>query len=153
MKINSRILIFLKALIVAVFSLSLSLTAASGWFRKRSNADLRVSDKTLAISRHHTAIVIENDLSKLTEKIFDALYAGCVPVFVGPEIQEHVIPSDLYFRSEPNLDAISTAIERANSRPSKLQLELVKRWQEKACRDLSLDSQLSRIVRKILAAA
>lgn len=153
MTIKSRSLIFLKALSVAMFSFSLSLTAASGWFRQRSKVDLRVADKALATCGHHTAVVIENDISKLTEKIFDALYAGCVPVFVGPEIEENVIPSELYFRSEPNLDSISKAIERASSRPSKLQLEMLEEWQDRACGDLSLDVQLSRIVRQILAAA
>lgn len=151
--VKSRIITFLKSLVVAMLSLSVSLTAASGWFRKRSNVDLRVEDKSLAISRHHVAIVIENDISKLTEKIYDALYAGCVPVFVGPEIQEHVIPSELYFRSAPSLEAIATAIDKAKTRPSSLQLELIRSWQEKACKDLSIDVQLSRIVKTILAAA
>lgn len=151
--IKSRISIFLKALVVAMLSHSLSLSAASGWFRKRSKVDIGVADKSLAISRHHVAIVIENDISKLTEKIYDALYAGCVPVFVGPDLQEHVIPSELYFRSDPSLEAIATAIEKAKTRPSTLQLELIRSWQEKACMDLSIDVQLSRIVNTILAAA
>jgi hypothetical protein len=43
------------------------------------------------------AIVIENELSYVTEKLFDVLCAGCIPIYIGPNLKEFSLdlPSEL----------------------------------------------------------
>jgi hypothetical protein len=72
----------------------------------------RVDDKIQKCSEYKVALVIENSLEMLTEKIHDAWFAGCIPVYVGPDLSDRGIPGDLYFSSEPVSDSILETISR-----------------------------------------
>lgn len=57
-----------------------------------------VADKHEAMSRHRWALCIENTCfpGYVSEKLFDAMFAGAIPVYYGaPDVEEHV-PSDTY---------------------------------------------------------
>ena len=45
-----------------------------------------VEDKLLALSKFKYAIVIENESDFISEKLFDAVVAKCVPIYVGPDL-------------------------------------------------------------------
>jgi hypothetical protein len=65
--------------------------------------------------QYRYAIVIENESSYLTEKLFDALRAGCLPVYVGLD----PLPPDLealVVRSLPNVPCVLAAMEVAKQR-------------------------------------
>lgn len=51
------------------------------WTRAKSSY---VEEKIATMSAHRIAIVIENSREVSTEKLWDALRAGCVPIYVGP---------------------------------------------------------------------
>lgn len=151
--IPSRIFEFMRASVTALLALRLSAGGAHGWFRRRAIGSLAVEDKVFETSKYHTAIVIENDLSKLTEKLYDALFAGCIPVYVGPQIPDGEIPSNLYFRSEPNFSALEESLEKASKRSSEVQKRMVDVWQRSACKRLELDKQLSAVALSIAQAS
>ena len=52
----------------------------------------KVEDKILALSKFKYAIVIENEADFISEKLFDAIVAKCVPIYVGPDLSmyEHL---------------------------------------------------------------
>jgi hypothetical protein len=50
------------------------------------------------LSRHNFVLIIENDFSFPTEKIFNAIDAGCIPIYFGPAIVEEELPSNSYLR-------------------------------------------------------
>ncbi len=54
-----------------------------------------VTDKQEVLAAHEFAIVIENSANYVSEKLFDALVAGCVPLYVGPPLERMGIPSDV----------------------------------------------------------
>lgn len=70
-------------------------------------------DKVSQMSNYAVAVVIENSREFLSEKLFDAWFAGCVPVYVGPNIENMGIPSGLVIQSNPDVTSLQDAIERA----------------------------------------
>lgn len=73
-----------------------------------------VKNKLAEMSRYKVALVVENSNEFLSEKLFDAWFAGCIPVFVGPPVEFYGIPKDLIVGvDEPNLAGIKEAVEIA----------------------------------------
>jgi len=70
-------------------------------------------DKIATLSNYKVCLVIENSRELLTEKLIDAWMAGCIPVYVGPDLSSRGIPDSAYIRAEPTLASIEAAIERA----------------------------------------
>lgn len=74
----------------------------------------QVSDKHAAMSDYKVALVVENSSEFLSEKLFDAWFAGCIPVYLGPPVESFGIPNNLVVAvEEPNLRSVSEALERA----------------------------------------
>lgn len=68
-------------------------------------------DKREIALRYKYSLVIENSKEFITEKFFDALFSGCIPVYVGPNLEEFNIPNNLYVKAENNLEDISQKIK------------------------------------------
>lgn len=82
------------------------------WFAQRPLI-VAPEDKNEVLLKYKVSLVIENEMTYLSEKLFDALFAGCIPVYVGPEICDYEIPRSLVFQAEPNLHSIENQINRA----------------------------------------
>lgn len=73
-----------------------------------------VYSKLTEMRRYKVALVVENSSEFLSEKLFDAWFAGCIPVYVGPPVEPYGIPKDLIVGvEEPNLVGITEAVEKA----------------------------------------
>ena len=59
------------------------------------------ADKFLELSRFRYALVIENESDWITEKLFDAISAGCVPVFIGPDLTQFSMLSKCTIQLKP----------------------------------------------------
>jgi len=57
------------------------------------------------------SLIIENSNEFLTEKIFDALVSGCIPIYIGPELAEFDIPENTYIQIPNNLDVLCSFME------------------------------------------
>jgi hypothetical protein len=82
-------------------------------FVKPLNWEGAVEDKISAMTEFRVAIIIENSLGYTSEKIFDAFFAGCIPVYVGPALDVFEIPTDLYVKSAAEANSISEGISIA----------------------------------------
>lgn len=58
------------------------------------------------------ALIIENDPDYVSEKLINALVAGAIPIYIGPDLGSTNIPESLIVRSEPNAKDIVEAIDR-----------------------------------------
>ena len=65
------------------------------------------------MSFYRLCLVIENWPYYVSEKLFDALFAGCIPVYVGPSLINFGIPPGLVFEAEPNLVSIQETVSAA----------------------------------------
>jgi len=61
-----------------------------------------VPDKLKFLSTLHTAVVIENSMTYVSEKIFDCFISDCVPIYVGPPLESFGIPENLVIRVPPD---------------------------------------------------
>lgn len=53
------------------------------------------------------SIVLENSNSTVSEKLFDVIVAGCVPIYVGPSLLSIDLPDDIAIQCEPNIDSLT----------------------------------------------
>ncbi len=70
-------------------------------------------DKVSLMTQYKVAVVIENSLEFMSEKLFDCFFAKCIPVYVGPSLVNFGIPDNLYVRAEPNENSVALAITKA----------------------------------------
>ena len=85
------------------------------YFRKYPNWRGAPENKIEVLSKYKYCLVIENSCEFMTEKLFDALFAGCIPVYVGPDLTDFPIPSILYLQAEPNIESIKAKVQQALS--------------------------------------
>ena len=74
-----------------------------------------VESKTSAMAKFKVAVVIENSQEYMSEKLFDAFFARCIPVYVGAELEPFGIPDSLYVKAAPTQESVSEAISFAVS--------------------------------------
>ncbi len=104
----------LKSFLFALISRRLpKLSALDSWFSRYSKWGGEVEDKRQVMSNYKYALVIENSQEYMSEKLFDAFFAGCIPIYVGPKVANYGIPEELVIQAEPNLKSIQLAYERA----------------------------------------
>lgn len=68
-------------------------------FPTKNNQFLRkhgiVDNKYELMAEKEFAVVIENSKTYISEKLFDAIIAGCIPLFCGPELSRFGIPEEV----------------------------------------------------------
>lgn len=82
------------------------------WFSRRPLVTAP-ENKSEVLARYKVSLVIENELTYLSEKLFDVLTAGCIPVYVGPDLNDYEIPASLCFQAKPNIRSIRSQISLA----------------------------------------
>ena len=114
--IMERLISLVKALYVTLASATApKLSNLIFAFRKPLNYLGSAEDKALTLSRYKVALVIENDLSSMSEKLVDSILAGTIPVYVGPKTEPFGIPESLVVQAQPELSAVLNAISLALS--------------------------------------
>jgi hypothetical protein len=69
--------------------------------------------KNVAMQEFKVAVVIENSQEYMSEKLFDALVGGCIPVYVGPDLGTFGIPPTLYVSADATLESVKLGISAA----------------------------------------
>ena len=82
------------------------------WFRNWPET-IAPSSKQEVLRTYKYTLVIENDRTYMSEKLFDALIAGCIPVYVGPSVLDYGIPKNLVIEVEPTVKSVASGIEAA----------------------------------------
>ena len=67
-------------------------------------------NKFKTLSKYKIAVVIENSADFVSEKLFDAVRAGCVTVYTGPNLKKYGIPDGSAIQIARNADAISETV-------------------------------------------
>lgn len=95
-------------------------------------------DSAIEFLRHvDIAVVIENDASYVSEKLYNAILAGTFPVYVGPRLEECGLPSEIALEVGHTPEEILSAIATIDQR-------MIIRWREFRERWLNEDSTLER---------
>lgn len=92
-KLSTTILNFLKAASFAILNGRFSLSSIAALiFSKPRNFLGQPKNKLATLQNYESSVVIENWEKYFTEKLFDALKAGCLPIYVGPPLEKIGIP-------------------------------------------------------------
>ncbi len=115
---DRKILSKLKLLLVEVIKFmknpsKISYAGVSNYFINFKNQMGHVENKHITLAKYKYALVIENSLDCFSEKLFDALVAGCIPIYVGVDPQIYDIPTGIYVSAAPNVNSIEAAIKKA----------------------------------------
>jgi hypothetical protein len=86
------------------------------------------ANKISVMQRYKFALVIENELSYMSEKLFDAFFAGCIPIYVGPEVTDYKVPRELVIQCRPTLESIAEGFEIAMQMNFETYQEKLKNW-------------------------
>jgi len=85
-------------------------------------------EKSDSLKQYKVSLVIENEITYLSEKLFDALTSGCIPVYVGPDISGYGIPKSLVIEAKANVKSIQTALEQARQADYEKFRERLREW-------------------------
>jgi len=77
-----------------------------GLFSKYSNYVSAPLDKHIVIEKYKFSLVIENSFEYCSEKLFDAIINGSIPIYVGPKNSQIELPENLYFWCNGSVDEI-----------------------------------------------
>lgn len=80
-----------------------------GLFRTPKNYRGELLYKEDIMKMYQFSLVIENSRDYVSEKLFEALSLGLLPVYVGPKLSDFGIPDSIAVLAEPNLFSISEA--------------------------------------------
>jgi hypothetical protein len=84
----------------------LSLRSIQGAGSHYSNYEGQIDDKFEVLKTFKIALVIENSLDFVSEKLFDAVRAGCIVVYVGPNLKKFNLPEESAISLSPNINDI-----------------------------------------------
>lgn len=113
-KFAPRLIIAIKSFAQAVLSFKLPrLSGLNLWFQDYPKSKGPVDDKLQTMANYKYALVIENSAEYMSEKLMEALFAGCVPIYVGPDPEKYDIPKELVIRAQPSLRSIQEALLQA----------------------------------------
>lgn len=85
------------------------------FFKTPKNYFGTTNSKYEVLKKYKYSLVIENSLDYMTEKLFDSFFAGCLPIYVGPNVELFDVPADLVIQSKPTLTDIKYSIETARN--------------------------------------
>lgn len=111
-----KIGILFRTFIFSLPSLSdIQFESAKTWLLSDPHSLGSPDSKFEIYKKYRIALVIENEASYVSEKLFDALVAGCIPIYVGPRNSFIDSIGNLVVFSEPSINAVKEAIKFAES--------------------------------------
>ena len=87
--------------------------AIKGWFKSPLSFKGTSEDKLSTLASYKYSLVIENSIEYMSEKLFDSLFAGTFPIYVGPNPVDFGIPEFVAIHSKPDIYSVMQAIEQA----------------------------------------
>jgi alpha(1,3/1,4) fucosyltransferase len=106
----------------------IKLSGARYFLRKQKNYKGVALDKIEVMQQYKIALIIENSPIYVSEKLFDSFAAGCIPIYVGPNLDYYDIPDSLYLQSDSNYKSIINNFKVARCIDYELWLSQLNDW-------------------------
>ena len=113
-KVSHRLAVGLYAIRVGYFPNLFALYG--GLFSKYRNYLGEPANKHLINQKYKYTLVIENSSSYCSEKIFDAMINGSIPIYVGPKNSEILLPENLFYFCDGSVDEIRKILKSTNDK-------------------------------------
>ena len=77
----------------------------------------------------NATLVIENEKTYLSEKLFNALLAGCIPIYIGPELTKFKLPRGIAIEiHEPLAETILTRTTELSEESALVMIENIQNF-------------------------
>jgi len=106
--------------------------------RKYSKYGGAVENKHETLQNYKISIVIENSLDYVSEKLFDAVRAGCVTIYVGPNLTDYKLNINGVFQVMPNGDSVLKKLRELNNLPVEILFSYAKQSYDFFKKDIDL---------------
>lgn len=106
------------------------------------------SNKHVTLTNYRICLVIENAADFVSEKLFDSARAGCVTVYVGPNLQNFGIPSSAAIQVSTNVSEIRDELESLLRKHPDDLLEIA-RSQRDSIEEISSDWHNTHVLRNL----
>ena len=87
-------------------------------------------DKHLVSQEYKYSLIIENSPDYCSEKLFDAVINGSIPIYVGPDNEKILLPKNLFYQSNGSIADIRSFIRSFNSKQAKDMLKSMENYME-----------------------
>lgn len=101
------------SLVMGLISFDLEIKALFSIGRRPKNYYGELGDKISALTSYGYTIVVENSNEYHSEKLFEAFFAGCFPIYVGPNPRGLGIPDEFFRLASPSEKEVLEALEDA----------------------------------------
>jgi hypothetical protein len=88
----------------------------------------RIEDGIDFLGKYRVALAIENDPDYVSEKLFNAVAAGCIPIFVGAPLELLGIPADIAISVQGKDGDFSRALENLSDKKARSVLDAGRKW-------------------------
>lgn len=115
LNLSRKVVTALKEFVIAIrHGAGISTTSLKGWLnRPRTHLGLS-ANKLKTLSSYNYSLVIENSMEFMSEKLFDSLFAGTYPIYVGPRLELFGIPSFVAAQASADFESVTRALESAS---------------------------------------
>jgi len=83
------------------------------WLKRLKSWKGSPGNKDAVLAHYKVSLVIENSYEFLTEKLFDSFFGGCIPVYIGPNLENYQIPRELVIQVNADIDQVKIGIDTA----------------------------------------
>jgi hypothetical protein len=95
-------------------------------FSKYRNHLGEPENKHLIIQKYKYSLVIENSSDYCSEKLFDAIINGSIPIYVGPTNNKIYLPNSLYYSCDGSVDEIRKILNSKQGKSTNDMLDSMK---------------------------
>lgn len=85
-------------------------------------------DKLLELQKYDRTLVVENWNLYYTEKLFDALKAGCLPIYVGPPLEKIGVPEGFAIQGPNNYEDLLRVMSSSNQQLDEIKRKEIDAW-------------------------
>lgn len=126
----------------------LSLWTLHGIGKKYSNYAGEAEDKQEILQKYQVNIVIENSADYVSEKLFDSLRAGCLTVYVGPDLEKFSLRSKSIICAQPTFRDVHQKIKEIALLSERDRCELAMRQRREIMESMS-EWENSKVLREL----
>jgi hypothetical protein len=108
-------------------------------------------DKLLTLQNYESSLVIENWNRYYTEKLFDALKAGCLPIYVGPPLEKIGIPEGFAIQASSDYSELAEIISRSDHRLENSKRKEIEAWLTSANNPHLFSNVVTLIIKELLS--
>lgn len=111
-----------------------------------------VEDGLAFLSEAQFAIVIENEATYLSEKLPNAIMAGCVPIYCGPPLSTVGVPAQVCIQVEPNAESFVEAVKSMTPEIAETIKRAGREWllDQETAKKYSYDSAMTRLANSVV---